>query len=551
MRRKMKKIWILCFIIILMWAMTGCDDGMESIKEDTQKSEESVEEEEVQPTKAPVQETLPPTATPEPEVTPAPTSTVTPEPTAIPTPEPQESLPPKVIEYGDKVSITYTKTSQELQWKYTGTQEFQVATTSKQFQNEFDDSEKAAMKQVEKAIGKTVGDTFTLWYERGDGRYGYEYTIVEVKSQNPDIAEYGDKIFTNYVSRGLGVDTGDGKEVCTGEQVLHLKNNDTFLADTQDGYSINMGEERLSKILGKNIGERFLIEKSSYESDHYYKYTITGISKAIKYGDTIITEVREANSYNANTKDWYSEKTVILDLTTETGGIMLEEDNLLVEDSRALCKEVVGKTVGDRVVFVREEDTRFTHTRYVYNMEIYDVEESKQQQNDEACMEKLLTAPEDEVALFYNYSYENPTLEYMIISDKDEKRIYEYTVGTYNCYLNWAYEYIDEYDKYGRLVKETYGGFYSDRILEYKYDEYGHCIEKKESYSDNESYYYYDNTGKIIKAEHLYNGEKTILELIYEGDSLIKTMQYNDNGEVWVLKYDNWGFLMSKEQLVE
>ena len=181
MRRKMKKIWILCYIIILMWAMTGCDDGKKSIKEDTQKSEESVEEEEIQPTKAPVQETLPPTVTPEPEVTPTPTSTVTPEPTAIPTPEPQESLPPKVIEYGDKVSITYTKTSQELQWKYTGTQEFQVATTSKQFQNECDDSEEAAMKQVEKAIGKTVGDTFTLWYEGGDGRYGYEYTIVEVK----------------------------------------------------------------------------------------------------------------------------------------------------------------------------------------------------------------------------------------------------------------------------------------------------------------------------------------------------------------------------------
>ena len=117
----MKKIWILCFVIILMWAMTGCDGGMESIKEDTQKREESVEEEEIQPIEATVEDTLPPTATPEPEVTPAPTSTatpeltatpeptITPEPTAIPTTEPQESLPPKAIEYGDKVTISYEK----------------------------------------------------------------------------------------------------------------------------------------------------------------------------------------------------------------------------------------------------------------------------------------------------------------------------------------------------------------------------------------------------------------------------------------------------------
>jgi len=34
--------------------------------------------------------------------------------------------------------------------------------------------------EVEEAIGKTAGESFKLWYEGGDGLYGYEYTIQEV-----------------------------------------------------------------------------------------------------------------------------------------------------------------------------------------------------------------------------------------------------------------------------------------------------------------------------------------------------------------------------------
>ena len=251
--KKVKKIWILSLMLILMWAIPGCNNN---------KAEEHTEQDEVQLTEEPIKDTQEPELTPEPEkpeVTPEPeTPEVTPEPE-----KPEVPTSEKMIAYGDKINVSYTKTTQEFQWEYTGTQEFQVATSSVQFQDEFDDSEEVTMMQVEEAIGKTVGDTFTLWYEGGDGRYGYEYTIVEVKSQNPNIAEYGDKLLTDFSMTHCGVDTCEGEKVHTGQLSLHLLNTNVFFAANEDGScSLREGDRELKKILGKTIGDQFQSESS-------------------------------------------------------------------------------------------------------------------------------------------------------------------------------------------------------------------------------------------------------------------------------------------------
>ena len=144
MMKRMSKIWFLSLMFILLWAMSGCNNN---------------KPEEMQPTEELMQEMSSSVATSNPS------NTSMSEPEVTSEPESQEE--PSMIAYGDRITVSYTRTTQELQWEYTGTQEFQVASTSVQFQNEFDTSEEAAMKQVEEAIGKTVGDTFTLWYEGG------------------------------------------------------------------------------------------------------------------------------------------------------------------------------------------------------------------------------------------------------------------------------------------------------------------------------------------------------------------------------------------------
>ena len=289
MMKRMSKIWFLSLMFILLWAMSGCNNN---------------KQEEVRPTEELVQEIPSSVATPEQEVQKASSE-----------PESQEEPSSKsVIEYGDKITVSYTRTTQELQWEYTGTQEFQVATTSAQFQNELDTSEEAAMKQVEEAIGKTVGDTFTLWYEGGDGLYGYEYTIVEVKSQNPNVAEYGDKLLADYSMKHYGVDTCDGEEIHTGQLPLHLLNTNAFFAIDGDGYcSLRQGDLELKKILGKTIGDQFKSGNSYYENSFSYQFTIKEIHKAVKYGDTIVAEVREANTLDAKSYEEHSEGEWLLD----------------------------------------------------------------------------------------------------------------------------------------------------------------------------------------------------------------------------------------------
>ena len=171
MKSNIRKTAILFLVIILIGAMTGCTDskGTEARveKEESQSSEEQVQETPAPEMPAPTPEpasTPVPTAspTPTPTGTPMPEATVapTPEPTVTPTPEPQEPLSPKEIEYGDIITISYDKKMYGTEsWKYSCSQEFVVSTASKQFQNK---SEEITEQNIEKAIGKTAGDTFTI-----------------------------------------------------------------------------------------------------------------------------------------------------------------------------------------------------------------------------------------------------------------------------------------------------------------------------------------------------------------------------------------------------
>ncbi|MBR4965047.1 MAG: hypothetical protein IKY53_00975 [Lachnospiraceae bacterium] len=491
MMKRMSKIWFLSLMFILLWAMSGCNNN---------------KPEEMQPTEELVQEIPSSVATPEQEVQKASSE-----------PESQEEPSSKsVIEYGDKITVSYTRTTQELQWEYTGTQEFQVATTSAQFQNELDTSEEAAMKQVEEAIGKTVGDTFTLWYEGGDGLYGYEYTIVEVKSQNPDVAEYGDKLLADYSMKHYGVDTCEGKEIHTGQLPLHLLNTNAFFAiEDEDGCcSLRQGDLELKKILGKTIGDQFKSGNSYYENSFSYQFMIKEIHKAVKYGDTRVAEVRETNTLDAKSYEEHSEGEWLLDLGMRDGLDSLDGEPLSLENIRTLYKELIGKKAGNRAFFVREN----RETREIYDIMIHDVAayESEETGDD---MELLIMAEEDMFTKFYRYFveygeyYSEPDLEYIVIEDKNTQMFYEYDYDYYSdFYLYDKYEYTAEYDEKGRLVKETIRGSENlyDKVFEYKYNEQGICIEIIKYAPGYELHYYYDDSGNPINSKYISDDDRSV-----------------------------------------
>ncbi len=549
MNKRLIKIWFLSLMFILLWAMSGCNNN---------------KPEEMQPTEELMQEM------PSSVATSNPSNTSMSEPEVTSDPESQEE--PPMIAYGDRITVSYTRTTQELQWENTGTQEFQVATTSAQFQNEFDTSEEAAMKQVEEAIGKTVGDTFTLWYEGGDGLYGYEYTIVEVKSQNPDVAEYGDKLLADYSMKHYGVDTCDGEEIHTGQLPLHLLNTNAFFAINEDGYcSLRQGDLELKKILGKTIGDQFKSWNSYYENSFYYQFTIKEIHKAVKYGDTIVAEVRETNTLDAKSYEEHSEEEWVLDLGMTDGLDSLDGELLSLENVRTLYKELIGKKAGDRAVFVRENQ----ETREIYDIMIHDVA-AYESEDTEDDMELLIMAEEDMFTKFYRYFaeyddyyfknhpesevYSEPHLSDIIIYEENTQMVYDYYFSTYiisgeiYCGLSDKYEYIPVYDEKGQLVKETIRGseYLPYMIHEYKYNEQGFCIERITTFDDayencSYHYYYYDDMGNLIKAELISDGRKE--EYFYENDNLIKRIYYQEDGDIWVFEYNDWGEEISSEQI--
>lgn len=511
MKKKVRKIWILLLLLILMWSISGCN-----------KAEERVEQEEVQLTEEPIQNTQKPEVTLEPKV---PEITSQPElPENYSESEKQEILTSEnIITYGDKIRISYSKITQEYQWEYTGMQEFQVSSTSEQFQNEFNDSEEAAMMQVEEAIGKTVGDTFILWYEGGDALYGYEYTIIEVKSQNPDIVEYGDKILADYSMTHYGVDTCEGEKIHTGQLDLHLINTNAFFAIDEDGCcSSRQGDMELKKILGKTIGDQFESGNDYYENSFSYQFTIKDIKKAVKHGDTIVAEVREANTLDVKCYEEHSEAELVLDLDAMEEFVLLDGESMTLDNIRICYKELIGKKAGDRAVFIREDREK----REIYQIMIQSV--TAYESEDSEDMEALLMAEKSEMLMFYEYfseyreffpeyrelygydpeTYSEPVLSYIVIYDRNKQMVYEYSTYIYDgyisCNMSDKYEYTTEYDEKGRLMKETICGseWHYDIVYEYKYNEQGNCIEIIKCTSAFEMHYYYDDMGNEMKTEY-------------------------------------------------
>lgn len=581
MKNKVKKIWFLCFMLILVWSMSGCDDGKKNEKDERTELEESIELEETLPTEEPVKETpavttepeiIPtpaPTVTSEPKVTTTPEPEITPEPIVIPkpvvtpTPEPQEPLPPKAIEYGDRITVSYDKTVYKTKiWKYAGSQEFKVSTESKQFQSK---SEESTMENVEQSIGKTAGETFTIWVEEDDGLHGYEYTIVEVKGKNADKIEYGDRIFTSYVMRGTGVDTGDGVTIYTGEQMLHLVNNDEFMARIEGGWSADVADYRIRDLLEKGIDHSFDMVQESYEWSHHYKYRIHGISKAIKYGDIIKTEVREVVLVPDESLSMADGETTFDFMVNST-----ELDPNEIEDKRAVFHELMGKTVGDNVEFSLFGDDDFYVGAEIYNMEILSVKPAAMQEADIETegMRALMLADKEEIVYIkesapYN-GYVNggwsPEDLYIIAKDTENDMIYEFS-GYYvdTLYLAFVKGEKREFDSEGRVIKEIKKKYYESDgwdmycdIIDYKYDATGNCVECVESvcYPGEEgkirvyciTTYQYDEQGVCTEEKNDHVGrDDGLIEYIYynEMHQMIKKVSTYSDGRRYVSEYDS------------
>lgn len=514
MRKKGRSILAVLLMVAIMCGMTGClatNDAQKEIHEETQVGNEENIGSIVETNKAQQKQ------------------------------DNFEEQEENMVNYGDNITFSCDIIEQPIQWEDVGEAVFQVATTSEQFQNEFDFSEDVTYKKVNQAIGKTVGETFTLWFEGGDGLYGYEYTILEVVDKPADKVTYGDKIYTSYTMRGLGVDMMDGTVEWTGEREFNVTETEKILANAYVEFSLNATETKIAEIVGKGIGDTFQIIEDSPEKICSYRCTILGIDKAVEYGDTIKVSVRRASILSENREDVSSEEEIQLELLTPQGTINLAGNELSMKDTKLFLKEMQGKSVGDRIIFSNIAEAK----RIVYDISILNIE-ARQAGEEESDLESLMLADEENVKYIYDGEGES-AICYAVVTDTENNMVYEYVRDDYDksFWLEFCYSYEAEYDQQGRLIRETYGGNLA-KIIEFKYNEQDICVERKLSFPNVDDMYfdYYDEEGRFIKSEEfLQDGSRYIREYEDGNSNRIKITYYDPEGNIsiYIEEYDEWG----------
>ena len=456
-------------------------------------------------------------------------------------PEMTEKDSSAVIQYGDTIQVSLTVSEQKGVVEELGESEIVVADTFKEFQPEYAPTEEVIARNVEKAIGKHVGDTFTLWYEGGDGRYAYEYTILEIMDKPADKVAYGDIIQTSYLDRTLfscGVDPSEGPHILetTGEREILVSTSDygMDLYHATD-YDRHNADRNVALVIGKGVGDTFRIWSEQPECTVSYEYTINEIHKAVEYGDRIKVSYKKNSFLADGERAEFTYDGVEFPIWSDKSMINLGDYELSETVIRELFQELIGKKTGD-IVWVADETM---DVRTFYELEVAEV---YKQQEDVPLEQKVFwMAEEDEIE--YLYSGKEKGSE-VIIHDRKNEMLYAFYIDNDKVYWDECETYVHktEYNEQGQLIWE-YEGCHGDATYEYQYDSKGMWTEMKKTYSDGSvEYHYFNPDGSICRVESR-SGEGVVKwERLYESGIIKKIISYKADGSQDVVELDEWGF---------
>ncbi|MBE5864730.1 MAG: hypothetical protein E7292_00775 [Lachnospiraceae bacterium] len=336
------------------------------------------------------------------------------------------------IQYGDMIQVSLMVSEQKGVVEDLGESEIVVAETSKEFQPEYAPTEEVIAKNVEKAIGKHVGDTFTLWYEGGDGRYAYEYTILEIMDKPADVVSYGDRIQTSCVKKISGDEYHGGVENKE-EAELTVSVSDYRFNAFEMGCDWQKAEENVAQVLGKGVGDTFSIEYETTDGYMICEYTILGIEKCVEYGDNIKVSCRWSSFLAGGEQRTDVYESVELPVWSKQPAISMEGNELSVELTRGLFQELMGKKVGDTVLVCDENMDMLTR----YTLTIMDVSNQPEGEADLSGKEYFL-AKKDDMEVYCSVS---DVGYWVLVNDSEQKIMHEYYWSEDCIDYNGSYAY--------------------------------------------------------------------------------------------------------------
>ncbi|MBQ2802675.1 MAG: hypothetical protein IJF07_02115 [Lachnospiraceae bacterium] len=451
------------------------------------------------------------------------------------------------IQYGDTIQASLLVQECEGVVEELGEMEIVVTESSEPFLPWPDASKAAAQKDVQKVIGKYVGDEFTIGYEGGDSYYFYEYKIIGFAEEKANTVSYGDRIQTTYINRVTGVDVKPPYEESTGEAEFIVSVLDNRFDAIAMSYYRHRAERNVAQAIGKGVSDKFYTVTESSENTIRWEYTVTGIDKAVEYGDKILVSCRCTSFSTETPVTERNYENIELPLHVDSGTFTLAEYELPHYLTKELLQKMMGQKAGD-TVWVHDYQMGKS---IGYGVSVMEVQPTEQESFDEAA---FWLAEEENIEYYHGayhpYYPELVDVEayydpfYAVVVDAETRTRYEYYLDEGAPTLECKYPYQKECDEKGNVLLEIIGTDTESEqtIYEYQYDANGklETVKRKWQYaSGGEMIYYYNAEGVVYKSETNYaDGGKTTCE--YEGPFVVKKIRTQADGTVDIEELDGW-----------
>lgn len=399
-------------------------------------------------------------------------------------------------------------------WESAGTLTISLDTYSEVFNNGNSLSQSEAMQQVNLAIGKVAGESFTLWFSDESGWYGYRYDIKEVRGTNPKIIEYNDRVTASYSERINGIMEDDltyrVPETSRGQVTFRATYNDFFIAESDINCSFVEAYSRLKDVLGLHTRDRFKHRLYTTDTPIIRKrLQIKSIEKAAKYGDTIVADVSKvfvaANAFENIAATVYDNAAVG---RSSSNGLRLcfNGVELSVRHSQMLFGLINGSD--SQKVFMSDEGLvlcRLRDNGVTFTGEIAD--------NSTIAGIIMSTSPDN------TYYCDDAIYDYVIATDPDAHNYYVYDDATGE---RAVYRIVKEYLEDGSLASESL--YRSGELVEVRHYDAGvlYSLERFGYDFESTEVYKYNWRGVLVSSEYSYKSD------------------YADTTES--RRFDKWGF---------
>lgn len=461
-------------------------------------------------------------------------------------PEMTEKDNSAAIQYGDTIKASLLVQECEGVVEELGEMEIVVTESSEPFLPWPDASKAAVQKDVQKVIGKYVGDEFTIGYEGGDSYYFYEYKIIGFAEEKANTVSYGDRIKTTYINRVTGVDVTPPYGESTGEAEFIASVLDKRFDAISMWYDRHVAERNVAQAIGKGVGDKFYTVTDWGEQCIRWEYTVTGIDKAVEYGDKIVVSCRCTSFSTEMPVTEKNYENIVLPLQVDCETLKLAEYELPHYLTKELLQKMMGQNAGDTVWVADYQMGKSIR----YGVSVMEVQPAEQESFDEAA---FWLAEEENIEYYHGahnpYYPELTDVEayydpfYAVVVDAEARTRYEYYLDEGVPTLECKYPYQKECDENGNVLLEIIGTDTEPTMhttYEYQYDANGKLETVKELYaSGGERIFYYNAEGIVYKSEESHvDGSKSTYE--YEGPFLMKWIWTQVDGTVHIEEWDGW-----------